>query len=114
MERRAHRYTVWLPVRIAEMENGMAVSHNASVRGMLLVTASQLEVGAPLTIVVQIPPEGTEETHVHGRVVRVEPNTDDPESLWPYRIAVEFDDASPEIERALTSLVEAGLAKPQR
>jgi hypothetical protein len=114
MERRAQRYTVWLPVRIEEHEDGMAVSHNASGRGMLIVTASQLEVGSSVTIVVQIPPEGSAEARVHGKVVRVEANDDDPDGMWPNRIAIEFDGSVPEIEKALQSLVEAGLAYAQR
>jgi len=114
MERRAQRYTVWLPVRIEEHEDGMAVSHNASGRGMLIVTASQVEVGASITIVVRIPPEGGEEKRVHGKVVRVEPNNEDPDGMWPNRIAIEFDSSVPEIEKALHALVEAGLARAQR
>lgn len=64
----------------------MAISHNASGLGMLLVTATTLEVGAQVNIVVQLPPEGSEEKKVSGRVVRVEKNLDDPEGI-PGRIA---------------------------
>lgn len=114
VERRAQRYTVWLPVRIAELEEGHAVSHNVSDRGMLLVSATKLDVGATVTIVVQIPPEGTVEKRVQGRVVRVEANRDDPNGMWPHRMAVEFDHPVPEIEAALHALAQAGLAKAQR
>lgn len=114
MERRAQRYTVWLPVRIAELEDGLAVSHNVSGRGMLLVTASKLELGEIVTVVIQIPPEGTEEQRVTGRVVRVEDNRDDPNGMWPHRVALEFEGLQPEVEKVLLSLVEAGLARAQR
>jgi hypothetical protein len=92
----------------------MAVSHNASGRGMLLVTAQKLDVGSPVAIVVQFPPESETEKRIEGRVVRVEPNTDDPDSLWPHRLAVEFDYAVPELEQALATLATAGIAKIQR
>jgi len=114
VERRSPRYTVWLPVRIADLEEGMAVSHNVSGRGILLVTATTLDVGAQVSIVVQFPPEGSSERKVTGRVVRVEPNKDDPEGIWPHRLAVEFDEAVPELEKALASLAEAGIANLQR
>ena len=35
------------------------------------------------------------------RIVRVEPNTSDPNGLWPYRIAVEFTEPQPDLELAL-------------
>lgn len=114
MDRKAQRYTVWLPVRIPELEAGMAVSHNVSGRGMLVVTATTLEVGANVHVVVNLPPEGVEERELTGKVVRVEANEEDPEGLWPHRVAVEFDEPSAEIERTLTQLVEAGIAKVQR
>lgn len=114
VERRAPRYTVWLPVRIEELEEGVAVSHNASGRGMLLVTATTLQVGSQVSIVVQLPPEGTAEKKVTGHVVRVEPNSEDPDGIWPHRVAVEFDEPVAELEKALAGLAEAGIANLQR
>lgn len=114
VERRAPRYTVWLPVRIEELDEGLAVSHNASGRGMLLVTATTLAVGSQVSIVVQLPPEGTAEKKVTGHVVRVEQNRDDPEGIWPHRVAVEFDEPVAELETALAGLAEAGIANLQR
>ena len=114
VERRDPRYTVWLPVRIAELPEGMAVTHNASGHGLLLVTASALDVGAPVSITIEVPPEGSAHKDVHGRVVRVEPNVEDPDGMWPHRLAVEFDDAVPELDEVLRKLVAAGIAKIQR
>ncbi len=114
VERRSPRYTVWLPVRIEELEEGMAISHNASGRGMLLVTATTLEVGAQVHIVVQLPPEGSEERKVSGRVVRVEKNKDDPEGIWPHRVAVEFEEPVADLEKALASLAVDGIARLQK
>lgn len=114
MERRAQRYTVWLPVRIADLEEGVAISHNVSGRGMLLVTAATLEVGATVRVVVRIPPDGGKETEIHGHVVRVEPNKDDPDGIWPHQMAVEFDQPVAEVEDALRSLAASGMARLQR
>jgi hypothetical protein len=99
---------------VEELAEGMAVSHNVSGRGMLLVTAETLEVGAQVNIVVQFPPDGNAQEKVTGHVVRVEPNKDDPNGLWPHRIAVEFDEPDHELEKTLASLAEAGIARTQR
>jgi len=114
VERRAQRYMVWLPVRIEELPEGMAVTHNASGLGLLLVTASALDVGAPVSISIQVPPDGQSEKQVQGRVVRVEPNDEDPDGMWPHRLAVEFDHPVPELEEVLQNLAGAGIAKIQR
>lgn len=114
VERRAPRYTVWLPVRVAELAEGMAVSHNASSRGMLLVTADKVDVGSPVTISVGLPPDGSEQREVLGRVVRVEENTDDPDGIWPHRLAIEFDDVVAELDAVFRALAAQGLAKIQR
>jgi hypothetical protein len=114
MERRTSRFVVWLPVRVEELAEGMAVTHNASDRGVLLVSASTLALGAAVTIRFQIPNEAAEQRTVHGRVVRVEPNRDDPDGVWRHQLAVEFDETVPELEAMLTQLVRRGIAKISR
>ena len=114
MERRNPRYTVWLPIRVEELPEGMAVTHNASGRGLLVVTASALDVGSPVSVTIQLPPGGETEKSVHGRVVRVEPNDEDPDGMWPHRLAVEFDHPVPELEEVLKNLAGSGIAKIQR
>lgn len=110
MGRRTQRFVVWLPVRVEELAEGMAVSHNVSGQGLLMVTASVLEVGSPVTITFAIPPDDAQKT-AHGRVVRVEPNRDDPEGLWRHRLAVEFDEPVPELEAVLGELSARGIAR---
>lgn len=104
MDRRTERrFEVWLPVKVDSLKEGIAVTHNVSQGGALMVTASTLEPGAAVHITLNIP--DSNETHeLDGRVVRVEPNVDDPHGLWPHRLAVEFDDAVPELDWALASL----------
>lgn len=101
-------------MQVAELAEGMAISHNASGLGMLLVTATTLEVGAQVNIVVQLPPEGSEEKKVTGRVVRVEKNLDDPEGIWPHRVAVEFERPVAELDQALAGLAKDGIARLQK
>ncbi len=111
MGRKAPRFVVWLPVRVEELSEGMAVTHDASDRGVMLVTASTLDVGSPVTITFQIPPDLHTEKTIQGRVVRVEPNREDPDGLWRHRLAVEFEHPVPELEAILGQLVTRGMAK---
>jgi hypothetical protein len=107
VERRsADRYRVWLPVAIPALREGLAVTHDASKRGMLVVTASTLDVGAPVRLSFKMPPDDPNEHELTGRVVRVEPNSADPDGLWPHRLAVEFDHPVPELE-SLLQLMES-------
>ena len=102
VERRSDtRYALWLPVRVDALKEGVAVSHNVSRRGLLMVTASTVEVGASITVTFRIPPDAPEERTVLGRVIRVERNEVDPLGLWPHRMAIQFDDAVPELEPLL-------------
>jgi hypothetical protein len=82
----------------------MAITHDASPAGVLMVAASTLDVGAAVDITFQIPPSGKIEHHVTGRVVRVEKNASDPLGMWPYRIAVEFDHLDPELEPIIDAI----------
>ena len=102
MERRSDaRHALWLPVRVDALKEGMAVSHNISRRGLLMVTASTLEVGAMITVTFRIPADAPDERTVVGRVIRVEKNEVDPMGLWPHRMAVQFDEPVPELEPLL-------------
>ena len=98
------RLQVWLPVKVDALKEGIAVTHDASERGLLMVTASRLDPGSPVTVVLK-DPEGTETHRLSGRVVRVEANDDDPQGLWPHRMAVEFDQPEPKLQWMIANLV---------
>ena len=104
--RRAERYRVWFPMRTqtdAEGEN-LAMSQNISTSGLLMATTRELAEGAAVTVIFRVPPDNGDEQRVVGKVVRFEENENDPEGLWPYRVAVEFEDVHPELEPILASL----------
>lgn len=102
VERRANaRYDIWLPVRIDSLREGVAVSHNASKTGMMVVTATQLPIGAEVTLSFRMPPDGDTEHEIRGTVVRTLVNDKDPDGLWPHALAIEFDDPIPELESLL-------------
>jgi PilZ domain len=104
MERRTnHRYQVWVPVKVDALREGIAVTHDASNTGVLMVTASTLEPGAPVTITLRTP-DKQQTRRLNGKVVRVEVNTEDPHGLWPHRMAIEFEEPVPDLEWMLSQL----------
>lgn len=91
------RHRLWFPVQLeSEDAPKLAVTHNIGAGGMLMALATEIAVGAPVTIKFQLPPDGTEHT-LRGHVLRIEPNTEDPEGAWPHRVAIAFDEVEPEL-----------------
>jgi hypothetical protein len=80
----------------------MAMNHNIGAGGMLMVLGSDLAVGETVTVTFRLPP-GQVEYQVHGTVLRIEPNTEDPEGSWPMRVAVQFE----QVDAALEPLIAA-------
>jgi hypothetical protein len=106
--RASERSSLWLPVKVDALQEGMAVTHDASSHGVLMVAASTVEVGAKIKIT--LTPPGEAETHcVEGRVVRVDRNEKDPNGIWPYQIAVEFEAPTPGFE-AIEAALEHTIA----
>jgi len=102
MDRRTReRARLWLPVEVAELDAGVAVSHDASETGLLLVASSELAVGARLHIAFRVPPEAGARVEVEVEVVRVSANDEDPHGLWPFKIAVHFVQPVTLLERYL-------------
>jgi hypothetical protein len=100
--RRAERYDKWLPVRIDGESAGLAVTHNTSQTGAMMVTASTYEAGAAVRVTFEFPEGGALE--VAARVVRSGPNPDDPNGLWPYSLALEFEEPQPDLEARFRQL----------
>jgi hypothetical protein len=108
-QRRGHgRYQIWFPVRVTGSEvDGIAVNRNISATGMLVGLSTRLEVGAAVELRFSVPASTEAEHLVRGRVVRIEPNTEDPDGMFPYRMAVAFDDPDPALVPALEHAVRA-------
>lgn len=113
-ESRAHRrYRVWLPIRVTTdtLEGVIAVSRDASVGGLLMSAPNlgddALAVGAKIELTFALPPvDGAPplDQKVTGSIVRLEPNPDDPEGPWPFRVAVRFDAPLAELEGPLSDI----------
>jgi hypothetical protein len=101
--RRGKRLRSWFVVRLdSEAKGGwLAMTRNMSLSGAMVATASRLEVGQTVTLTFKVPPDFNEERTVGGTIVRVQPNAEDPDGLWPHRVAVEFSEEHPEVEPRL-------------
>lgn len=115
VQQRQHgRYRIWFPVRVtSNAVDGMAVNHNISAGGMLIALSARLEVDSEVEIRFSVPTAAQSERVMRGKVVRIEDNADDPDGLWPYRMAVAFEDADPDLipilERATAQLANSGM-----
>jgi hypothetical protein len=69
----------------------MAVNQNISAGGMLIRVSTKLEEGQTVTLRFKVPPALQEERELSGRILRIESNEEDPQGMFPFRIAVEFD-----------------------
>lgn len=107
MERRIRtRFKIWFPVQVRTDESGtIAMTHNVAAGGMLLASPATLNPGDRVKVTFVVPPNGTEYS-LDGKVVRAEPNPEDPEGTWPNRIALEFDDVVEELEPLLQAAQE--------
>jgi hypothetical protein len=105
-ERRvARRYVLWLPVQVeAGTETRMlAVSRNISWSGALMIAGANLSVGERVSLTLQMPGVA-EDRQLTGEIVRVEPNEEDPDGLWRFRLAVRFDEPVEDLEPAFEKL----------
>jgi hypothetical protein len=101
--RKIERHEVWFPMHIVSegREKQIAVSHDASAKGLLVATPNEMEVGAPVTITLRLPGRDGGEMTVEGVIVRVEPNPNDPDGPLGCHCAIQFDEEIPELRNAL-------------
>jgi hypothetical protein len=102
-EKRQHeRFLIWFPVTLTTNSGrAWAVCRDASSGGMCVSCTSELAVGCDVTVAFKLDPSEMSERRIEGRVVRLEPNGDDPQGVWPHRISVAFHDPAPELHSLL-------------
>lgn len=105
--REKERFTVWFPMKVEGPAGpeSVAVSRNVSTKGLLMAAASGLDVGKSITVTFRLAGHDSERT-VQGKIIRAEQNADDPDGLWPYRVAVQFDEEQLELEPVLRTLAD--------
>ena len=90
-EKRSYsRYALWFPVTIDSSSRQVwAVCNDVSAGGILISGSAQLNVGDVVSVSFRVSPDGPDRK-LSGRIVRVEPRDDDPRTVWPHRMAIEF------------------------
>jgi hypothetical protein len=107
-QRARERSRVWLPGRLrSDAGETLAVTYDASAKGVLMLAAKALPVGARVTLLLELPVDPPRERTATGRVVRAEPNREDPDGLWPHRIAVVLDEAMEALGAEIEALARA-------
>jgi hypothetical protein len=95
------RHQIWFPVTVeAEHKKLLAVCRDASPGGLMISSAATIEVGAKVKATFRVTPESKEHV-IAGSILRIETNRDDPQGMWPHRIAIEFDAVVADIEPIL-------------
>jgi hypothetical protein len=100
-EKRAYsRYSLWFPVTIeADASRVWAVCRDASAGGILISGSDSLSVGDQVIVNFRTSADDTADVRIAGHIVRVDPPDEDPRSVWPHRMAIEFAEPVPELER---------------
>ena len=100
-EKRSHeRYTLWFPVTVdASTRQVWAVCNDVSAGGILISGSTGLKVGDLVTVVFRVSP-GAAEKRLSGRIVRVDAPKDDPRTVWPHRMAIEFREVDATLQSA--------------
>lgn len=79
----------------------VAVTHDASETGMLLLTRAHLELGQSVTVRVLLPGHGARQPPVTGRVVRREALSSSEVDFWREKVALQFDAPAAQLAQEL-------------
>lgn len=110
MTRRHKRYYVLFPMQYdtAAQAPHYAISRNISSSGLLMATAQQLAVDAPVKLTIKLPGSSEERTF-EGKIVRVNVNDQDPQGMWPFTAAIEFAN----VDEALDPILREAQARSE-
>lgn len=98
VQRREHaRYKLWFPVQVhAGGQAKIAINRDIGAGGMLVALCADVKVGEVVSVTFRLP-TGGEERSLSGKVVRLEPNTEDPDGEWPFKAGVAFDEVAADL-----------------
>lgn len=98
MQRREYaRYRLWFPVQVAAGgQVNLAMNQNIGAGGMLVALAADLKIDDIVSVAFRLP-TGEAERSVNARVVRIEPNSEDPDGAWPFKVGLAFDELAPDL-----------------
>lgn len=101
--RRSRRVKTWFPVRMRTAgTRNTAVAQDVSEQGILIAARKRLELGSIVHVSLHLDADCKTPRLIHGKVVRQEPNRNDPGGLWPYKVAIEFSEPDPSLPDEVT------------
>lgn len=91
--RHTPRHRAFVPVQFGSSagEPSMGLAQNISDQGLLVASRRAFDVGRPLELNVHVDPDAGQVVRLDAHVVRTTDNDADPNGLWPYKVAVHFD-----------------------
>jgi PilZ domain len=108
-ERRIYeRYVIWFPVtlRAGDQEVG-TICRDASSGGLMVSSPIQLQPKTAVVCAFRLTVESHVDVSLAGVVLRVERNDGDLVLAFPYRLAIGFDPARPDLEEMLRNAEKA-------
>ncbi|MDI1449226.1 PilZ domain-containing protein [Polyangium sp. 6x1] len=106
--RTALRHTAVFPAHV-DTGNGnkrTAVIRDLSVSGALLLTRARVKIGDEVTLSLYLTGDPNQCREVKGRVVRDERRSVEVSDIWPYAVAIHFNEPFEDIEPAVKALAE--------
>jgi hypothetical protein len=82
----------------------VAITHDVSDVGMLVLSRSASKVGQRLALRFALPPDNGTAFEIAATVLRSSNNDDDPQGLWPHRLALAFDVPRVDLEPLLLQI----------
>jgi hypothetical protein len=113
--REKERSRVWLPVSIrSDAGESFGVTYDVSEKGLLVLAPGALDVGAKVTLTIEVPTEPSRTLVAAGHVVHAGPNEADPGGLWRYRVGIALDDLLGDLYTAIVGLTQTKAYKAPR
>ncbi|MDC3956562.1 PilZ domain-containing protein [Polyangium jinanense] len=106
--RTAFRHTAVFPAHI-DTGNGhkrTAVIRDLSVSGALVLTRARVKIGDEVTLSLYLTGDPNHSRDVKGRVVRDERRSVEVSDIWPYAVAIHFNEPFEDIEPDVKALAE--------
>jgi hypothetical protein len=95
------RFRIWFPITLVSGDREVwAICRDASSKGFLVSSMATLAVGTSLLVRFRVTRDG-EDREASARVLRATTNVDDLQLAFPHRLAIEFDNAEPNLEERL-------------
>lgn len=97
-KRNYHRFPIWFPITLVAGDREVwAICRDASSGGLLVSSEAPLEIGTKVVARFKVSPRARSERVLPAKVVRHEASASELMQAFPYRVALEFTKAVPDL-----------------